>query len=169
MSDLPPSTPYPPYDPAGEGYGQVPADATVKKLIMLAFIFDFVMAGIDAVYGIGMIVAAFVVPAIITASAAAGPAGASPPPPTAVLVVIYCGMGLVSLLAGIVKLIAGLKMKRNSRGAWGWGLAAGIVACVQLWCSFFCVLPMAAGIYSIVILCREDVRSYFARGNETAI
>ena len=74
--------------------------------------------------------------------------------------VIYGGEGALALGAAAVKFIGAVKLLRRARNAWGWGLAAGIVGCVELWCSLGCVIPLAVGIYTIIILCFEHVRRY---------
>jgi len=81
-------------------------------------------------------------------------------PPVVVVAVVMGGTAVVSFLAGILKLVGGIKLLRRSRGAWGFGLAGGIVGCLQVWCLYFCVLPMAVGIFTIIIMALENTRRY---------
>jgi hypothetical protein len=99
-------------------------------------------------------------PWVLSQSAAGGGGAGTAPPPTWVLVALYGGMGIMSIAVGVLKLVGGLKLMRLRPGAWGWGLAAGIAGCPQVWCSLFCVMPLAVAIYTIVVLCRQDVRWY---------
>ena len=82
--------------------------------------------------------------------------------------VAYGICAVISLLQGILKMIAATKLRRRSKYAWGWGLAAGIASCMELQCSLFCVLPLAMGIYMIVILCRQNVQSYLRTAPQPA-
>jgi len=138
-------------------------------LVKLAGIFNLVAAGLDALCGLAM--AGFVVLMVFIAAEAsrpgapAGPGhgGAGTRPEEAWMVAgVYGGLAVLSLGVSVVKAIGGTKMLRHSPGAWGWGLAAGIVGCVQLWCSLACVVPMSAGIYTIIILCLDHVRRFLA-------
>jgi hypothetical protein len=150
MSELPPQIDLP-YEP--NTYDNA------SMLVRLSFIFFYIVGGIDFLAVPFFIVYIFLFPMMLHAS---GPGGA-PPPPAAVSYIVSATYGLcalISLLQGILKMIAATKLRRRSTGAWGWALAAGIAACLQLQCSFFCVLPLAAGVFTIVILCRENVRRY---------
>ena len=40
------------------------------------------------------------------------------------------------------------------------GLAAGIIGCTQLWCCYSCLLPMAIGIFTIIVLSLSNTRNY---------
>jgi hypothetical protein len=83
-----------------------------------------------------------------------------------IVLMVYGAPGAASLLVLAPKLIGGLKLLRVRKRAWGWGLAAGIVGCMELWMAFpFCVpivAPLAAGIFTIVILSLTHVRRYLA-------
>jgi len=153
------------YKPPEGPYGSAPL------LVKLAAIFNLVMAGLDVIYG--LLLAALVVLIIAMGHAPAG-ASAGPelfpgrpgeemkPEDVKIASAVYGVMAFMSLGVAVVKLIGGIKLLRHSRGAWGWGLTAGIVGCVQLWCSLFCVLPLAVGIYTIVAMSMESVRRFLA-------
>jgi hypothetical protein len=145
---FPPDLPYP-----SNVHGKAPT------LVQLGYIFLYIMGGIDFIAVPVLVVYIFFIPEIMKAG---GP-GAGPSPPPAFLAMMGVMLGIcafVSLLQGILKMIAATKLRKQSRHAWGWGLAAGIAACTQIQCSFCCVLPLAMGIYLIVILCRADVQNY---------
>jgi hypothetical protein len=141
-------------------YQSVPEHRNAPMLVKLAGIFALVSAGlsfIGALYMAGMCIfmgymAAHVAP------------GAGPPPPPfpiAIFYVVYGAFGVAAIAVGVVKIIGGLKLLRGGKNTWGWALAAAIVGCVELmWCSLGCVLPLAAGIFTIIILCQEHVRAY---------
>ena len=59
-----------------------------------------------------------------------------------------------------VKAVNKLQLARPH--AWGWALAAGIIGCTQLFCASCCCLQVAAGVYTVVILCLENVRRHLA-------
>jgi hypothetical protein len=158
-------------------YETPPPHGSAPTLVRLAAIFQFVSAGIDLIYGIGMIsMAGFMYYQLTTAMAAAaaagpgGPAGVPPgptPPPREMIymvLAIYGGPGLLSLLAIAPKVIAAFKLMGAGPGSWKWGLTAGIICCCQLWmihpCCVPVVLPLGAGIYTIVICCLPHVRAY---------
>jgi hypothetical protein len=92
----------------------------------------------------------------------AGGGGSAPPPAflAKFFMIIYLVMAVISVAQGVVKMIAATKLRRRSRGAWGWALGVAIASCVQLECSFFCVGPLALGIYMIIMLCNDRVRRY---------
>jgi len=154
-------TQYDPADPYGlqyqspyRPYGNAPT------LTKVAAILNLVMAGIDLLYGLGVIIAAvcFFIPGLVDPKEFDGNNG---PPLMALQIGLTIGSFLV-VGAGLMKLIAGIKLLRRKQGAWGWALAGGIIGCVQIWCSYFCVLPMGIGIFTIVVCCLETVRRYLA-------
>jgi hypothetical protein len=61
---------------------------------------------------------------------------------------------------GAVKLIGTRKLQRGGRGAWGWGLAVGIIGCCQLVCGSCLCLQVAPGIYTVVVMCFQNVRNH---------
>ena len=130
-------------------------------MLRLVAIFNFISAGIDLLYALAMIGVAIFIPVMIAQENARGvPAGSSPPP--ALFAVIYGACAVLSAAVGTVKLIGARKILARGCNAWGWGLAMGICGCPQLWCGLFFVLPLAAGIFTIVIMCRQDVRTYLS-------
>jgi hypothetical protein len=145
---MPQQWPEQPYDIAyqsGNAYRSAPT------LVKLAAIFNFVMAGIDFVYGLCLIVGT-----IIFAVLPDDPGD----PPHWIIATIMAAITVLPFAAASLKLTAGLKLIRFGKSAGGWGLAAGIFGCTQLWCSYFCVLPLACGVFTIVVVCLENVRAY---------
>ncbi|HVT80293.1 MAG TPA: hypothetical protein VHM90_06505 [Phycisphaerae bacterium] len=154
------------YDPADPGNYGLPYQSQYRPygsaptLTKVAAILNIVMAGIDLLYGLGMLVATivFLIPGAVDKHEFDGNNG----PP---LIAIQIGLPIAFLIisaAGIVKLVAGIKLLRRKPGAWGWTLAGGIVGCMQIWCSYFCVLPMGIGVFTIVVCCLDTVRRYLA-------
>ncbi len=142
-------------------YGNAPL------LVKLVGIFTIVVAGLDIIYGVVMLMSgifigtgAMPIPAFEVNPAGGAGAPAVPPPPLAFFVWLLVFITLIAVCAGIVKLIAGIKILRRRRSAWGWGLAVGIVGCLQLWCVYFCVVPLGVGIFTIVVMSLEGVRRY---------
>jgi len=144
---------------APERYGNA------ATLVKLAGIFNIVSFALDLVYGIGM--GALCVLFISTSAH-----GGSAPKPW-VPVAIFAGFGVASFLVAIPKCIGAFKLLRQGKNAWGWGLAAGICGCVQVWTFEPCCLPMilfmGIGIFTVVISCLTNVRAYLAIGQRTFI
>jgi hypothetical protein len=184
MSELPPEpTPSPvPVSPAPMdiAYETPPPGGNAPTLIRLAGIFGMVSCGIDLLYALGMgglsVGMHYLYSTVIPAAAAAAPPapGAAPPPAmppgTVWLMVATYGIpALLSLLVLTPKLIGASKLLRQGRSAWGWGLAMGIICCSQLWmfqpCCVPYLLPLATGIYTIIILSLPHVRTYLVAKN----
>ena len=134
-------------------YGNAPI------LVKLAGIFLLVIAGLDFIYGVVIAIMGFAMGVDVAHDAS--------PPPMALFVGIFGGLTLLSLSVCAVKITAGVKLLRRRYHAWGWGLAGGIICCMQLWCSYFCVIPMAAGIFTIIVLCQQSVIRYLREGSAT--
>ena len=158
--DLPP--------PMQMSYESVRPHGNARVLLLLAGIFTLVTAGLDYLYaivitGYGIFFATVTIPTT-------GP-GVTPPPFDfqKVLPPILLGLALLSASVATLKLIAGIKLLRGSSRAWGWGLAAGIAGCTQIWCSYFCLIPLAVGIFTIVVLCLNDTRVYLSTPRSTNV
>jgi len=138
-------------DPTLSGYGNAPS------LVKLSAIFMLISAGLTGIGVLYMIFLAVFINSIFGHGGIAGP----PPLPPFYLRIIYGAMAVFALVVAILKTIAGLKLLRGGTRAWAWGLTSGIVSCIELlWCSLACFLPMAAGIFTIVILCKPNVQAY---------
>jgi hypothetical protein len=121
--------------------------------IKVAAILNLVMCGLDFLYALLALAAAILFPLMDTAT--------SPDdPPPWVFSIVAGVMLLLAATAGTLKLVAGMKLLKLRPNARGWTLAAGIVGCGQLWCSYFCVLPLGIGIYSIVVACLDSVKQH---------
>jgi len=161
MTQLPPND----YgaQPPELNYATVDIYASARQMVKLAAIFNLVMAGIDGLATLAYIAMAIAFPLVMRSSGASMPAtGPFNLPPDILLPVLYGGYGLASLAVGIVKVIAGMKLLRRRRNAWGWGIAAAITGMPQFWCSIFCVIPLAVGIFTLVAMVRGNAREYLA-------
>jgi hypothetical protein len=180
----------PPAPPSLElNYETPQPGGNARLLVRLAGIFTLISAGIDllhAAISIGMIVIMHFAMSAAAAAAAAPPPGgapavappaAGPPPPVAPFPMtayyfLYGTPGALSLITMIVLVIGGTKLLRMRKHAWGWGLAMGIVNCCQAWMVMGCCLlyigPLAAGIYTIVILCLPHVRGYVQQASNAS-
>ncbi len=146
------------------GYASPDGYQRAERLVRLAGIFNVILAVLDMLAALVLVVIIVllgnaVVPESVFYENSGFAAGGGPPPLPALLAVLGVEAALAVGVA-VVKLIGGNKLLRTSRHAWGWGLAAGIVGCTQFWCSVACIVPLAGGIYTIWILCRQDVRRY---------
>ncbi len=152
MSNLPP--PYPGDQTPSFGFYEPPAD-NAAKLVRLAVIFNYVSVGLDG----ALFLAGLGIGAVIAAAPDLAPRNPGDPP-TWLIAVIYLGVGLLACALGAVKFIATRKFHLRRPNAWGWGLTAGILGCAQLLCGSCCCLQVAAGVYTVVILCFDNVRQY---------
>jgi hypothetical protein len=154
VSDLPPVNPYD-QQPNIDYFPPVTENA--EKLVRLAVIFNYISVGLDVAgfLGFGIIgTLFFVAPDLF-------PRNAGDPPP-ALMGGLYAGMAVMMVVLGVVKAIGTRKLQKAGPGAWGWGLTAGIIGCAQLLCGSCCCLQVLPGIYTIVILCLQNVRQYLA-------
>jgi hypothetical protein len=155
MSDFPPASPYdlpPPLD-----YFP-PASDNAETLVRLAVIFNYISVGLDFA---GFLCFGAIGVLFFVAPDAMGPHNAGDPPPQLVGG-LYVGLAALMVIFGIVKFIGTRKLQTAGPGAWGWGLTAGIIGCIQLLCGSCCCLQVAPGIYTLVILCFQNVRNYLA-------
>jgi hypothetical protein len=139
-------------------YDDFPAPAdNAPALVRLAVIFNYISVGLDA----AMSLLALGFGTLFSVAPEIAPKDPGDPP-VWVIALLYLGVGSLAAIIAVVKLIATRKLQLARPGAWGWGLAAGIIGCVQL-CGLSCIcLQTAAGIYTIVILCFENVRRHLA-------
>jgi hypothetical protein len=133
--------------------------SNAPTLVLLTVIFNFVLAGLDCLYALLMIVGGIFMYVMFHKLAGMPTRPGAPPPPEWVPLV-YLAIAPLVLGASIVNFLAAMKVKRHAPNAWGWGLAAAIVNCVQLWCSWLCIVPLANGIFSIVVLCQPKVQAF---------
>jgi len=79
-------------------------------------------------------------------------------PPLAFMYALWAGIGILSLVSGIIEILAGVRLLQRHPAARRVGLVAGFVSCASLWGC--CVWPfcLASGIYTLVILFREEAR-----------
>ena len=161
----------PPEPPVELAYETPPAWGNAPLLVRLAAIFAFVTTGLDVVHALVAGGAAgfmyYTFTHMPVAPAGGAPAPALPMPPI-VFCLIYAIPAALSLLVIGFKLVGAIKLIRLGRNAWGWGLATAILQCTELWqvepCCVMFILPLGAGVYTIIILCMPHVRRYLQQG-----
>jgi hypothetical protein len=146
-------------------YQTPPPHGNAPLLVRLAGIFLIVAAGFDLLYAIGMgVLSGFMYYMITTAPPPRGPGG----PPPALLALIYAVPGTLSLLVCGPILFGAIRLLRGGSRTWAWGLTSAILCCCHIWmfmgCCAVMVIPIGAGVYSIVILCLSNVRQYLQGG-----
>jgi len=146
-------------------YASVRPFGNAALLLRLAVIFTFLSALFDllgTIVYVGLIFFMRNLGSRISTGTTSTTSAASMPStfPMTMMLIEYAVFAGLAFVVGITKLIAGIKLHRLRAGAWGWGLAAGIVGCIELWCSLGCVIPLAAGVYTISILSFAHVRAY---------
>ena len=154
-------SPYIPHDPGSPLASPPLAYATgssAPTLVMLAGVFNAVLAGLSLFMGIGCAIGAIVAPILMRAELASS----TDPPPLWVFPLIYGGIGLLALIAGCIYTVAAFKFLKKRPNACTWGMIAGITACLNLWCGGACVIPMACGIFTIVVSSQSAVKTYLA-------
>lgn len=139
-------------------YETPPPYGSAPLLVRLAGIFLLVAAGLNflnAIYS-----------GIMTAIQLLGPAHPPPPGfPRYLLPLMQIVPGVLSLLVGGAQVAGGVQLLRRGRNAWGFGLGAAIASMVEFWNCPCCLLYMAAGVYTVVILCQNNVRVYLKQSD----
>ena len=156
MSQLPPPLPddFPGQQPLNYF---PPAGNNAPALVRLAVIFNYVSAGLDlCLFLLGAGLSVLFLSGVV-------PMDPGDPPPM-LLGVIYIFVAVLALATAIIKFVGTRKVSRGGPGAWGWGLAVGILGCVQIVTGNCICLQVAAGVYTIVIVCFSDVKAYLATG-----
>ena len=84
-------------------------------------------------------------------------------PPAMFGVGMYFIMFILSLIAGIIQLMAGTKVLKGSPGARNMGLVSGFLSCASLWGC--CVYPfcLASGIYTLIILFGQNAKDFLEK------
>ena len=142
-----------------------------RTRVMLAGIFNTVLAGLNFLGGLGWgAMTAFMwylFDKMAHMPATTYPGGPAAPPPTTMpkeslwlILGIYAGGAVLSLVVAVVQLIAGIKLLRRRRSAWAWAIAAGVVSCTELWFSVMCVIPLASGVFTLVVCFMPGTREY---------
>ncbi|HEY4329957.1 MAG TPA: hypothetical protein VGN88_09485 [Phycisphaerae bacterium] len=161
MSELPPESP-PPIELAYE----TPAPSgNAPMLVRLAGIFLLCSAGLDLMYLIYQVVITVIMG--FTGSLSLGGAPGMPPVLSVMVWVSRILPIVLGLVAGTLKTIGGIKLLLKGKHAWGLGLTGGIAASLEFWSCPCCFLSIAAGVYTIVILCLGHVRVYLRMSQPT--
>ncbi len=143
-------------------YESSPPGRNASLLLKLTMIFTYIVCGLHLMGGLLQTTLAIFMPYAMQVRPPAAAPGA-PAPPAALFAVIYGVLAFVALAAAIVNFIAADRLRKRQRGAFAWILASAIVNVAGIfWCSLGCVLPLAAGIFTIVVLCQEGVRKELA-------
>jgi hypothetical protein len=150
----------PPPPPHDLNYQTVRPESSAATLVLLAFIFNYSAGGLEMLYALFRILSIFITSAMFIIPKPAGTAPAFSFAGPAVMIAVDVAMFILSLGAGVLKVAAAEGLRRRTHWAWPTALAAGIVGCVEIWCSCCMVITLAAGVYTIVILCLESVRTY---------
>ena len=147
---------------SSSGYGKA------SVLINIAVILNYIAATVDALIFLGALsFSIFMGVFIASVPPTTGPA--PPFPPAVFLIGMSIIFGIPILFAAIIKFIAAHRLRKNAQYAWGLGLTAGITGCAEI--MFLCVsmscffvfvawIPLGVGIYTLVVLCLENVRRY---------
>ena len=167
MSQLPPELPHEPSasplpaQPIDLAYETPQPSGNAALLVRLAAIFLLVSAGLDLIgFAWGVISAG--INFWSRRNFGAGPAPGVPVYLEAFMIVALVVPPLLSLGEAGIKGLAAWKFFRAGTRQWGWGLAAGIASCCEIWSCPCCFASWATGIYTIVILCLPHVRAFLA-------
>jgi DNA-directed RNA polymerase subunit RPC12/RpoP len=140
-----------PLPPAPEPLVTVGQARTAMHIRMSA-VFNLVLGGIHLLWAVFMVLECVVFVFIARQDRTSNAF------PLKIMLILFAGMGVLSLLAGAVHLLGGVYLLKHKPGARLMGLVAGFVACACLWS--YCVWPLglAVGIYTLVILFRKETR-----------
>jgi hypothetical protein len=161
----PPPDP-PPGVPAELSYASVGSNPQGAVLIKLAVIFNYVVAGLDVIAALGQLAMMGLMYYFMMRMT---PPTATAPAMPALAFILYPFYALFASTAATLNFISARTLSNRGPWAFGWTLAAAIVDFFSLlWCSMGCILPLAAGVYLIVIVCLEQVRAELRRGDGAA-
>jgi hypothetical protein len=136
-------------------------------LIKLAVIFNYIIAGLDVIAAAGQLTMLGFMYYFMTRMTP--PTATAPGMPPMIFMLVYPFYALFALTAATLNFVSARTLARRGPWAFGWTLAAAIVDFFSLlWCSMGCILPLAAGVYSIVIVCLEQVRAELRKGESAA-
>jgi hypothetical protein len=150
----------PPPPPPAIDYQTPPPRDSAPTLVHLAAIFNFVAVFFDALYIMSRVLTLAVTGVALAMPPPGGAVGAGPPGFQWIVLAITILPMLLTLLIAGVKVAAGVQMLRRGRGAWILGLLAGIGGVTEFWTCFCWIFSIAAGAYTIAILCLPNVRTY---------
>jgi hypothetical protein len=160
MTDIPPPTPPDPPPPIDLAYQTPPPFGKAPLLVKVTAILTLVSAGID-VLSVGM--CAFLI-GVIYFSLLKTPSPPGTPPLLLMMSIVYGTPAVLCLLVVGFKTCGGVKLLRRGPRAWGWGLAAAIIGCAEIWTIYPCCAPallqIGIGVYSLIVLCNPNVRRY---------
>lgn len=151
---------------------QLPADmqrGLVHHVTALS-ILTIVQGSLVTLFGLGLMAMALVMPAMLKAQAEMRPQPrmpARPPMPEHVeltLLFVYGGMGVISLVIGVLGIWAGIRMLKFRGRTLGFvALSSGLLTIAGCYC-----LPTAIGlfIYGLIVLLNEPVRRAFTMGEQ---
>lgn len=137
--------------------------------VMALSILTIVQGSLVTLYGIGLAVLAFVMPAVIQAQGgmprqAGIPAAPMPAGVEWMMLALYGSMGLVSLVIGVLGIWAGIRMiKFRGRTLGIVALSSGLLSIVGCYC-----LPTAIGlfVYGLIVLLNPSVKRAFEMGEK---
>ena len=132
-------------------------------------ILTIVQGTLVLLYGIGLSVLAFVMPAVMRTQVAMQgqpgmPAGAMPAGFEWMMMAIYGSMGLVSFVIGVLGIWAGIRMMKFRGRTFGiMALSSGLLSIAGCYC-----LPTAIGlfVYGLIVLLNVSVKRAFEMGEQ---
>ncbi len=132
----------------------------MHRHIKIVAILLIVEGGLEALMGIFFCVMGPVMMALISSAPPPSSPGAAPPPPPELFGGIYIGMGVVTLLGAILKIIGGIRNVSMK------GRVLGFVAlgsCVLSFASCYCIpFALGVGIYGLIVYVNERSAQAFA-------
>lgn len=141
--------PPPPYSPVASD------PARVASNIRLAGIFNIIVGILSLLWAVLMLIETFVAPFM----AKEDPHG----PPPGLMVVIFLLLFLISVGAGVVQLIAGIRLDKCRKGSRTIGLVSGFASCASiLWGCCICPFCVASGIYTLILLFKEPYKAFLS-------
>lgn len=166
--------PYAPRDPATPLTYVTPSPhGNARTQVLLAGVFNAIAAGLHGIAGLFQIGVGIFMSFLFKTMPVAGPPGAPPGAPgtptwmPTFMLIYYIGIGCMGIVAAACNAVSAWKFLKKRRHAVVWGIVAGAISCISLfWCSLGCVLPLASGVYTIVVCCLPNTRAYLtACGN----
>lgn len=147
--------PMPPYPPS-------PSRGMVRHVPIVAILM-IVQGALETLMGLGLVGMGAIFPTIMEMDQQAAPPGGPPPEAMSwILLAVYGGMGLITLVAAILHIVAGVRnYKFRGRVLGLVALGGGMVTMITCYCA---PTAVALGVYGLITYLNPEVNHAFAMG-----
>ena len=93
---------------------------------------------------------------VVYVALAGGMPNPPPEPGIEAMAAVYGVLGVLSIGTGIVQVLAGISLLRQTRACRSLGIASGIISCMSMWGCFVWLFNVGYGVYALVIFCGRN-------------